>query len=43
MIRLISLVSALLLTAQSWALAPQERVENFRLLDHRGDSHELYY
>jgi peroxiredoxin len=25
------------------ALAPGERVDNFRLLDHRGASHELYY
>ena len=25
------------------AIAPQDRVENFRLLDNRGDSHELYY
>jgi thiol-disulfide isomerase/thioredoxin len=43
MIRLISLLTALMMAVQSWALAPQERVENFRLLDHRGDSHELYY
>ena len=25
------------------AIAPQDRVENFRLMDNRGDSHELYY
>ena len=25
------------------ALAPGDRVENFSLLDHRGDAHELYY
>ncbi|MEM8768791.1 MAG: hypothetical protein AAGE43_15190 [Pseudomonadota bacterium] len=25
------------------ALTPQDRVENFRLLDHKGASHELYY
>jgi thiol-disulfide isomerase/thioredoxin/mono/diheme cytochrome c family protein len=43
MIRSISFFTGLLLAAQSWSLAPQERVENFRLLDHRGDSHELYY
>lgn len=28
---------------QALALAPQERVENFRLLDNQGVSHELYY
>lgn len=35
---LISLVST-----TAVAIAPQDRVENFRLLDNRGDSHELYY
>jgi len=34
---------ALLVGVQSWALAPQERVENFRLLDNSGASQELYY
>ena len=36
--------SALIATASgTWALAPAERVENFRLFDHEGGSHELYY
>jgi thiol-disulfide isomerase/thioredoxin/mono/diheme cytochrome c family protein len=44
MIRFIVWVSGLVLAAsQAAALAPQERVDNFRLLDQRGDSHELYY
>jgi len=49
MIRTNSLIAAaiaLLLSAAapvSMAVAPQDRVENFRLLDNRGDSHELYY
>jgi len=34
---------ALFLSPQSQAISPNERVENFRLLDQRGDSHELYY
>jgi peroxiredoxin len=29
--------------ASAFALSPGERVENFRLLDHNGASHELYY
>ena len=29
--------------ADAVALAPGDRVDNFRLLDHRGASHELYY
>ena len=28
---------------QGWAVAVNDRVENFRLLDHTGASHELYY
>jgi len=32
-----------LVSATALAIAPQDRVENFRLLDNRGDSHELYY
>ncbi len=30
-------------TAQAAALAVNDRVENFRLFDHQGGSHELYY
>ena len=37
------LVLGLTATDHAFALAPGERVENFRLLDHRGVSHELYY
>ena len=29
--------------ASTFALAPGERVDNFRLLDETGSSHELYY
>src|SRR4030095_5989165 len=31
------------LTAQAWALNPGQVVDNFRLLDQNGKSHELYY
>ncbi|HEY5647522.1 MAG TPA: redoxin family protein, partial [Pseudomonadales bacterium] len=34
---------ALWLSPTALAIAPNERVENFRLLDQSGDSHELYY
>ena len=30
-------------SAQTWSLEIGSRVENFRLLDHQGRSHELYY
>jgi thiol-disulfide isomerase/thioredoxin len=36
-------MSAFCLSSQALAIAPQERVENFRLLDQQGASHELYY
>ena len=43
-IRLLAiLVLGLTATDHAFALAPGERVDNFRLLDHRGVSHELYY
>lgn len=32
-----------LVAASSWAIATNDRVDNFRLLDHTGASHELYY
>lgn len=35
--------AALLASAHALALQPGERVDNFRLLDQRGTSHELYY
>ena len=31
------------MSMSAFALKPGERVDNFRLLDHKGDSHELYY
>ena len=31
------------MAAQAMGLAPHERVDNFRLYDHQGASHELYY
>jgi mono/diheme cytochrome c family protein len=34
---------AALMAAQALALQTQERVENFRLMDHQGGSQELYY
>jgi hypothetical protein len=37
------LALAFAFSAQALALAPGARVDNFRLLDHRGASHELYY
>ncbi|MGI9324790.1 MAG: redoxin domain-containing protein [Pseudomonadales bacterium] len=36
-------VLALMLPSVAGALQPKDRVENFRLLDHTGKSHELYY
>ena len=43
MTRTLVLLFAGLISASAFALAPQERVENFRLFDHQGESHELYY
>ncbi len=37
-----ALLSAVL-AVQAFGLEPQQRVENFRLMDHQGGSHELYY
>lgn len=45
-LRTVSLLAAAtcaVLSTNALALQPSERVENFRLLDHAGDSHELYY
>ncbi|MEH6910459.1 MAG: redoxin domain-containing protein [Oceanicoccus sp.] len=39
---MISLLS-LLLAAPALALSPNQHVDNFKLLDHRGMAHELYY
>ena len=42
--RVWSCVTALLLsTGSAWAVQVNDRVENFRLFDHLGGSHELYY
>jgi mono/diheme cytochrome c family protein len=45
--RSVSLIAGALLalgcTGSALALVPGERVDNFRLLDHNGASHELYY
>ncbi len=42
MLRSLLVLLATSLAVQAWALHPQELVENFRLMDHRGASHELY-
>ena len=39
----IAVMSATALAAQAAALAPGGTVDNFRLLDHTGQSHQLYY
>jgi len=36
------LLAACVISAPAFALSPGERVDNFRLLDHQGNSHELY-
>ncbi len=41
--RLLKFLSLLLLSWSANALEPGSRVDNFRLLDHRGISHELHY
>ncbi len=41
--RLLTFLSLLLLSWSAHALEPGSRVDNFRLLDHRGISHELHY
>ncbi|MEM7079127.1 MAG: redoxin family protein [Pseudomonadota bacterium] len=41
--RLLMLLGGIVFAASASALQVDERVENFRLLDHQGDSHELYY
>ncbi len=43
MLRSLSLFVALSLTASAWAIKVDDRVDNFRLLDHQGASHQLYY
>ena len=43
MVRSLVMAIAALMAAQALALQTQERVENFRLMDHQGGSQELYY
>ena len=43
MMRSLFVLLSTLLAIQAWGLEPQQRVENFRLMDHQGGSHELYY
>lgn len=38
----VALISGLM-SLQAWAMVPGDRVDNFRLLDHRGAAHELRY
>src|SRR5262245_21451390 len=40
---LITLAATLGLTTQALAIEPGQAVDNFRLLDQQGKSHELYY
>jgi len=42
MIRFIASIT-MVCTVQAWAAGPVRRVDDFRLLDHQGDSHHLYY
>ena len=39
----VSLLMALVLAMPAFALAPDQHVDNFKLLDHEGVAHELYY
>jgi len=41
--RLLVAMPLLWLAAQVWAIPPGQVVDNFRLLDQNGKSHELYY
>ena len=41
--RSLSIIIVLMLSAKTWSLDIGSRVENFRLLDHQGQSHELYH
>ena len=42
-LRLMAALACLFFAGAATALNPGDRVENFRLLDHAGASHELYY
>ncbi len=41
--RFLLLLVSFTVAGQTWAIKAQDHVENFRLLDHTGASHELYY
>ena len=41
--RLAALLVCVIAVPHVWAIQVNDRVENFRLLDHQGESHELYY
>ena len=43
MVRSVLLLVGALAASSSWAISVQDRVDNFRLLDNQGASHELYY
>lgn len=43
LIYLLALVPTLFGSLPASAVTPGDRVDNFQLLDHRGESHELYY
>jgi peroxiredoxin len=43
MMRSVFALLSAVLAVQAFGLEPQQRVENFRLTDHQGGSHELYY
>lgn len=43
MVRAILLAMGAFTATLSWGISVNDRVDNFRLLDHNGDSHELYY
>jgi len=43
MVRSIFLLAGAVIAANVWAVAPGEHVENFRLMDHQGNSQQLYY
>ncbi len=42
-IRVLGIIAGILFAGGTLALDPGDRVDNFRLLDHTGASHELYY
>ena len=43
MIRVLTSLATLAFATSAWGVAVNDKVENFRLFDHTGGSHELYY